>query len=68
MIFMQFNNNDNNLYHKILNKYLNVGGAFPPVKLYDGGVLGSNVGVLLGGLKLNPVDGAEAGACKKLYI
>ena len=41
---------------------LNVAGAFPPVKLYDGGVLGSNVGVLLGGLKLNPVDGAEAGA------
>lgn len=34
----------------------------PPVKLNDGGVLGSNVGVLLGGLKLNPADGVEAGA------
>mgnify|MGYP004573812007 CR=1 FL=1 len=37
-------------------------GALPPVKLNVGGVLGSNVGVVLGTLKLNPVDGAEAGA------
>lgn len=45
---------------------LNPVGALPPVKLNDGGVLGSNVGVLLGGLKLNPVDGAAAGAAPKL--
>lgn len=42
--------------------YLNTGGALPPVKLNDGELLGSNVGVALGALKLNPVDGKEAGA------
>lgn len=51
--------------NSIIYTYLNITGALPPVKLNDGGVLGSNVGVVLGGLKLNPADGAVAGAYKE---
>lgn len=46
------------------NTYLNEIGALPPVKLKEGGVLGSKetAGVEFGGLKLYPPDGVEVGS------
>lgn len=47
--------------------YLNTVSVLPPVKLNDGGVLGSNVGAAGGGLKLYPAGGAAAGAWEESH-
>lgn len=56
---------NSNISYIIQYTYLNVVGALPLVKLNDGRLLGSKttVGVVVGGLKLNPPVGVDVDDC-----